>query len=78
VIKDDFSLSSMYGVSLGAEYRILPSLSLTGRAEFQKYMVARGDGTYYYGQDGTVLSYPKGAGAQADNVLLSVGLKGRL
>jgi plasminogen activator len=81
VIKDQFDLSNMAGVSVGLEYRVMPGVSVTGRAEYQSYFDAKGDARYSYGTTpttGTSFLYPKGAGASADNLLLSLGVKARI
>jgi outer membrane protease len=82
VIKDSFQPANMGAVSAGLEYRLMPGVSLAGRVEYQRYFDAKGDGRYAYGPTKTDAGYsfiiPKGAGAEADNLLLSLGVKARL
>lgn len=79
VIRDKYGLSGMVGVSASAEYRLSPVMSLTGRVEYQNYLDARGTGRYADGSTGTVMVYPSPLkGADAETLLLSLGIKARM
>jgi outer membrane protease len=79
LFKDDFDMSGMVGASAGVEYRFSDTLSLAGRVEYQKYFEAKGGTQIYNGSTRASLSVPKpGAGADADTLLVTAGIKARL
>ncbi len=79
LFREDFDMSGMLGASAGLEYRLSPVFSIAGRVEYQKYFEARGGTKIFNGSTGQALTVPKpGAGADADTLLLSLGVKGRL
>ena len=79
LFKGDFDMSGMVGASLGVEYRFTQMVSLAGRFEYQRYLEAKGSTRIFEGTTGTALAIPKpSAGAEADTLLLSLGIKARL
>lgn len=79
LFKDDFEMSTMLGVNLGAEYRLSPVVSLAGRLEYQNYLEARGGVKLFNGQTGVAQAAPKPTGGgDAETLLLSLGVKARL
>lgn len=76
---ESFAPSTMIGATLGIEYRLNPLVSLTGRAEYQRYFEAKGATRLHDIDTGITYHYPKpAAGADAETLLLSVGAKARL
>jgi plasminogen activator len=76
VIKSDFRPTTFFGATLGAEYRYTDWVSFTARAEYQSYGNATGAAKYIDGLVGSIMHYRKpGAAADAENVLLSLGVK---
>lgn len=79
LFREELDMSAMVGASLGVEYRFSPTLSLAGRLEYQRYLEAKGGVKVLDGSTGTAVEFPKPtAGAEADTLLISVGLKARL
>jgi plasminogen activator len=79
VFREKFGLSSMVGASASAEYRITPMFSLTGRAEYQNYLGAKGSTRIADGEAGTLTYVPRpSSGADAETLLVSVGVKARM
>lgn len=79
VFKDNFTPSGMVGANIGIEYQITPMVSLTGRLDYTKYIEAKGGTKIYDTVSGQVARSPKPtAGAEADTLSLSLGVKARL
>lgn len=79
VFKENFSMSSMVGATLGAEYTFAPGLSLAGRLEYQKYFKTTGDTLVVDGLGGGAQRVPSpSSGGEADTLLLSLGVKARI
>jgi outer membrane protease len=79
VFREKFGLSGMVGASASAEYRITPLVSLVGRAEYQNYLGATGSTRIADGNAGAIYHYPRpSAGADAETVLVSLGVKARM
>lgn len=79
VFRDKFGMSGMVGASASAEYRVTPLLSLVGRVEYQNYFGATGSTRVADGAAGTITNYPRpGAGAEAETMLVSLGVKARM
>lgn len=77
--RDKFGLSSMIGASASAEYRLSPVLSLTGRVEYQNYLGATASTRIADGVAGTIANTPRPlAGADAETLMLSLGVKARM
>ncbi|WP_201842891.1 omptin family outer membrane protease [Microvirga zambiensis] len=76
---EDFAPDWMVGVDLGAEYAVSERLSLTAKAEYQKYFEAAGETLAYKGGEGLGARAPKpAAGADLNMLMLTVGLKANL
>ncbi|HZH51916.1 MAG TPA: omptin family outer membrane protease [Microvirga sp.] len=79
VFKERFSPNWMVGVTLGAEYALTDSISLTGRAEYQNFFEAKGGSLMIDRAQGVVVKTPEpGAGGDISTLMLSVGLKASL
>lgn len=79
VFREKLEMSGMIGFALGTEYRFTPNISLVGRAEYQKYLHAKGGTRLDDATTGQTTYYPKpAAGADAETLLLSLGVKARL
>jgi plasminogen activator len=79
LFKEDFRPTTFFAASLGAEYQYNNSVSFTGRAEYQGYGQASGPTKLLDGLSGNVLYFRKpSASADAETVLLSLGVKTRL
>jgi outer membrane protease len=79
VFEERFDADWMVGVTVGAEYALTNTLSLTGRAEYQKFFEALGDSTAFDGGTGAVQRTEKpAAGGDISTLLLTVGIKANL
>lgn len=79
LFREELEMSGMVGASLGVEYRVSPTLSLAGRLEYQRYLEAKGGVKALDGSTGASFAFPKPTGgAEADTLLISVGVKARL
>ncbi|MCB5174886.1 omptin family outer membrane protease [Microvirga lenta] len=79
VFEERFSPDWMVGVTLGAEYALTDTVSLTGQAEYQNFFEAKGGSLMFDGGQGRVEKTPKpAAGGDISTLMLSVGLKARL
>jgi outer membrane protease len=79
IFKEDFDTTGMVGLNAGVEYRLTPLLSLAGRVEYTRYLLAKGGTTLFDGNTGTTVTYPKpAAGADAETLLISAGVKAKL
>jgi outer membrane protease len=79
VFKEQFDADWMVGVTVGAEYALTDTISLMGRAEYQKYFEALGGSTMTDAGSGTTEFTPKpAAGGDINTLMLTVGLKARL
>lgn len=76
---ETFEPKGMIGASLGIDYQINSTFALTGRLEYIKYIEARGGTRIYDGTTGQFLRIPKpGAGADAETLTVSLGVKGKI
>jgi plasminogen activator len=76
---DTFVPTGMIGASLGVDYKLTSALSLSGRLEYAKYVEARGGTRIYDGTTGRFIRVPKpGAGADAETLSVSLGVKGKI
>lgn len=77
--RDSFGLSGMVGVSGSVEYRFSPVLSVAGRVEYQNYLGAKGATKIFDPVSGAARNFPSpAAGASAETLLVSLGVKVRL
>lgn len=71
--------TGMFGASIGIDYKLTSALSLAGRFEYTKYLEARGGTRIYDGATGQFIRIPKpGAGADAETLNVSLGVKGKI
>ncbi len=76
---DKFSATGMVGASLGVDYKLTAVLSLAGRLEYTRYVEARGGTRIHNGTTGQFFRIPKpGAGADAETLNVSLGVKGKI
>lgn len=76
---ETFEPAAMIGASFGVDYRLTSVLSLTGRVDYTKYVEARGGTKIYDGTTGQAIRIPKpGAGADAETLNVSLGVKGKI
>jgi outer membrane protease len=76
---DKFSPTGMIGASLGVDYKLTSVLSLAGRLEYTRYVEARGSTRIQNGATGQSFRVPKpGAGADAETLNVSLGVKGKI
>lgn len=79
VFTEKFPIGSMLGASASLEYRFSPTLTLTGRVDYQNYFETKGGTRIQDLATGLVSSYRKpAAGADYESTLLSIGAKVRL
>jgi outer membrane protease len=75
----NYSPLGMVGANIGLEYRITPMLSLAGRLDYTKYMEQKGGTKMYDFASAQFHRFPKpSAGAEADTLHLSLGVKGKI
>lgn len=75
VFEENFASDWMAGAALGLEYALTDSVTLTGRAEYQKFFEAKG-GTRMKSSGGLISRMPKpAAGGDFTTLALTVGLK---
>ena len=76
---DNLGTAGFVGVGAGLEYRVTPLVSVTGRVEYQKYLLAKGSEKAFDATSGTSTAYAApSAGGEAETLLLSLGVKARL
>lgn len=76
---DDFSPTSMVGVSVGAEYAMTERVSFRAKVEYQKFFQAYGGTEVIDYANSEYLRLPKPAGgADHESLLLSLGVMGKL
>jgi outer membrane protease len=79
VFKERFSPSWMVGATLSAELSLTSKVSVTARADYQKYFEAKGGTHILDGASGALQRLPKpAAGADFDALALTVGLRASL
>lgn len=76
---EKFTPSGMIGANIAVEYPITAALSLVARADYTKYMEAKGGTRIYDGAAGQFARIPKpGAGADAETLNVSLGVRGKI
>lgn len=76
---EKFTPSGMIGANIAVEYPITSALSLVARADYTKYMEAKGGTRIYNGATNQFARIPKpGAGADAETLNVSLGVRGKI
>lgn len=79
VFTERFSPDWMIGATIGVEYALSEQITLTSRAEYQKFFEAKGSSTMIDRKQGTIVRSPKPAtGGDISTLMLSVGIKASL
>lgn len=74
-----FTPTTMIGANVAVEYRLNTAFSLVGRLDYARYQEAKGGTRIYDAATGTYLRVPKpGAGADAETLNLSLGVKAKI
>lgn len=76
---EKFTPSGMIGANIAVEYPITSALSLVARADYTKYIEAKGGTRIYDGATNQFARIPKpAAGADAETLNVSVGVRGKI
>ena len=79
VFTEDFRPTTFFAATVGAEYQYADWLAFTARAEYQNYGNATGPTKMLDGLTGNVFNFRKpSAGADAETLLLSLGVKTKI